>query len=167
MTAVAGKRQVTPSLVDVASFAERLGKLVVTGDRAKPVSSNLAHARTAAKSTADAAADARHEAAVPRAYITLGLNDIARISTLPFPASASKAAGAQQLEWRIPGTQKENSRLSYPLPAQIKTFERTPRATHCVDLALTLTAVSGRPSSVDAFRVCHLCANGARTKRYE
>lgn len=31
----------------------------------------------------------------------------------------------------------------------------------------TSAAVSGRPSSVDAFRVCHLCANGARTKRYE
>ena len=43
-----GKRQVNPSLVDVASSAERLSKLSVTGDRAKPVSSTLAHARTAA-----------------------------------------------------------------------------------------------------------------------
>ena len=56
---VAGKRNVTPSLVDVASSAERLS-MSVTRDRAKPVSSTLAHARTAAIATADAAADARH-----------------------------------------------------------------------------------------------------------
>ena len=102
---VTGKRQVTPSLVDVASSAERLSKLSVTGDRAKLVSSRLAHAGTAAIATADAstiatadaAADARHEASVRRAYVTLGLKDVARIATLPFPASVTKAAGAQQL----------------------------------------------------------------------
>ena len=58
---VAGKRQVTQSLVHVVSSAERLSKGSVTGNRAKPVSSTLAHARTAAITTADAAADARHE----------------------------------------------------------------------------------------------------------
>ena len=58
-----------------------------------PVSSRLTHARTAAI----AAADARHEASVRRAYVTLGLKEVARIATLPFPASVNKAAGAQQL----------------------------------------------------------------------
>ena len=94
---VAGKSQVTPSLVDVASSAEWLSKLSVTGDRPKPVSSTLAHPRAAAIATAAAVADARHEASVRRAYVTLGLKDVARISTLPFPASVNKAAGAQQL----------------------------------------------------------------------
>ena len=94
---VTGKRHVTPSLVDVASSAERLSKRSVTGDRAKPVASRLAHARTAAIATAGAAADARHETSVRRAYVTLGLKDVARIATIPFSASVNMAAGAQQL----------------------------------------------------------------------
>ena len=89
---VTGKNQVTPSFVDVSSSAERLSKLTVTGDRAMPVSSRLAHARTAAIATADTAADTRHEASVRRAYVTLGLQEVARIATLPFPASVNKAA---------------------------------------------------------------------------
>ena len=97
MTVVTGKRQVTPSLVDVASSAERLSKRSVTGERAKSVYSTLAHARTAAIATTDAAADARHEASVRRVYATLGLKDVAHIATLPFPASVNKAAGTQQL----------------------------------------------------------------------
>ena len=87
----------TPSLVDGTSSAERLSKRSVTGERTKLVSSTLAHARTAAIATADAAADARHEATVHHEYVTLGLQDVARISALPFPASVNKAAGAQQL----------------------------------------------------------------------
>ena len=83
--------------MDVASSAERLSKLTASGDRAMPVSSRLAHARTAAIATADAAADARHEASVLRAYGTVGLKEVARIATLPFPASVNKAAGAHQL----------------------------------------------------------------------
>ena len=67
MTVETGKRQVTPSLVDVASSAERLRKLSVTGDDVKPVSSTLAHARTAEIATAAAAADVRYEASVRRA----------------------------------------------------------------------------------------------------
>ena len=90
-----GKRQVTLSLVDVASSAERLSKRSVTGDRANPVCSTSAHVCTAAITTADAVADARHEVSVRRAYVTLGLNDVARISALPFSASVNKAAGAQ------------------------------------------------------------------------
>ena len=92
-----GKRQVTPSLVDVASSAERPSKLTVTGDRAMPVSSRLVPSRSVAIATADAAADARHEASVRHAYATLGMKEVARIATLHFPASANKAAGAQQL----------------------------------------------------------------------
>ena len=87
----------TPSLVDGTSSAERLSKRSVTGERTKLVSSTLAHARTAAIATADATADARHETSVRRAYVTLGLKDVARIVTLLFAASANKAAGAQQL----------------------------------------------------------------------
>ena len=83
--------------MDVASFAERLNKRSATGDRGKPVSSRLAHARNAAIATADGAADERHEASVRRAYVTFGLKDVADIATLPFPASVNKAAGAQQL----------------------------------------------------------------------
>ena len=92
-----GKRQVTPSLVDVASSAERLSKLTVTGDRAMPVSSRLVPSRSVAIATADAAADARDEACVRHAYVTLRLKEVARIATLPFPAFVNKAAGAQQL----------------------------------------------------------------------
>ena len=80
-----GKTQAAPSLVDVASSAERLSKLTVSGDRPKPVSSRLAHARTAAIAAVDAAADARHEASVRRAYVTLGLKEVARIATYLFP----------------------------------------------------------------------------------
>ena len=94
---VTGKRQVTPSLVDVSSSAERLRKLSVTRDREKPVSSRLAYACTAAIVTADAADEERLEAPVRRAYVTLGLKEVARTATLPFPASVKKAPGAQQL----------------------------------------------------------------------
>ena len=75
--------QAAPSLVDVASSAESLSKLTVTENRAKPVSSRLTHARTAAIAAADAAADARHEASARRAYVTLGMKDVARIAILP------------------------------------------------------------------------------------
>ena len=94
---VTGKRQATLSLVDVATSAEKVSKLTVSGDRAMPVSSCLAHARADAIAAADAAADARHEASVSRANVTLGLKEVARIATPPFPASVNKAAGAQQL----------------------------------------------------------------------
>ena len=49
---VAVKRQATPFPVDIASSAERLTKLTVTDDRTKPVSSDLARARTSAITTA-------------------------------------------------------------------------------------------------------------------
>ena len=94
---VTGKIQFPPSFVEVKSFSERLNKLSLTGDRTKPVSWRLSHARTAAILTADAAVDASHEASVRRAYVTLGLKEVARIATLPFPATVKKAAEAQQL----------------------------------------------------------------------
>ena len=79
----------------------------MTGDRAKPVSSRLAHAHTAAIATADAAADASHEASVRRAYVTLGLRELARTATLPFPTSVNKAAGAQQLTRSVKAAMSE------------------------------------------------------------
>ena len=82
---MAGQRQVTPSLVDVESSADRLSKLSVSEDRVKPVSSNLARARTSAIATADATAEARNVAPVRRAYVTIGQKYVARISALPFP----------------------------------------------------------------------------------
>ena len=94
---VAGQRQVTPSLVDVASSVERPSKLSVTEDRVKPVSSNLARARTSAIATDDTAAEGRYEASVRRACVTIAQKDVARIFALPFPASLNNAEGAQQL----------------------------------------------------------------------
>ena len=91
-----GKRPVTPSLVDVASSAERLSKLSVTEDRTKSVSSTLARTRTSAIAPADDAADSRHQASVRRAYVTIDLKYVARISALPFTDSINKAADAQQ-----------------------------------------------------------------------
>ena len=79
----------------------------MTGDRARPVSSRLSHACTAAIATADAAADASRETSVRRANVTIGLKAVARIATLPFPASVNKAAGAQQLTRSIKAAMME------------------------------------------------------------
>ena len=49
----------------------------------------------------------RDEASVRCAYVTIGLKDVARIATLPFPASVKKAAGAQQLTWSIKAAMTE------------------------------------------------------------
>ena len=49
-----------PSLVEVESSAELLGRLTIANDRAKPVSSNDAHARSAATDAATAAAEEKH-----------------------------------------------------------------------------------------------------------
>ena len=79
----------------------------MTEDRAKYVSSTLARARTSAIATADATVDARREASVRRAYVTIDLKDAARISALPFPASVNKAAGAQQLTLSVKAAMSE------------------------------------------------------------
>ena len=71
------------------------------------MSSTLAGARTSAIATADATADARHQSSVRRACVTIGLKYVARISTLPFPASVSKAAGAQQLTRSVKAAMSE------------------------------------------------------------
>ena len=68
---VGGKRQVTPSLVDIASSAERLSKVIVLGDHTKPISSDLARARTAEIATAAATARATLDDSVRRAYVKL------------------------------------------------------------------------------------------------
>ena len=54
---VAGTRQETSCLVDYASSVERLSKLSVTRERAKPTSSTLAHKRVAEILIADVAAN--------------------------------------------------------------------------------------------------------------
>ena len=97
VTGVAGNRQVTPSLVDIDSSTERLSKLTVSGDRTKPVSSDLARPRTSAIVTATATAKATLDDPVKRAYVKLRNKDVARISVLPFRTSLNKSDGAQQL----------------------------------------------------------------------
>ena len=94
---VASKRQVTPSLVDIASSAERLSKLTVSGDRTKPVSSDLACKRTAELATTTALAKSTLDDSARRAYVKLSYKDVSRISALPFPASLNKSDGTQQL----------------------------------------------------------------------
>ena len=54
---MSAKRQVVPSLVDVASSAELLGRLIIADDRSKLVSSDVDHARTSAIDAAAAAAE--------------------------------------------------------------------------------------------------------------
>ena len=79
----------------------------MTGNRGKPLSSTLSHDRAAAIATDDAAADARHKASVRGVYLALGLKDVARIATLPFPASITRAAGAQQLTRSVKAAMSE------------------------------------------------------------
>ena len=93
---MSGKRQVAPSLVDVASSAERFSRLTIANDLAKPVSSNVAHARTSAIDAAAVAADALPISSVERLCVTTPLRDIDRISTLPFSSSANQSEAAQQ-----------------------------------------------------------------------
>ena len=86
-----------PSLVEVASSAELLGRLTIVSNRAKPVSSNVAHARSATIEAATAAAEEKHISSVQRLYSTTPLKDVDRVSTLPFPPSVNQAEAAQQL----------------------------------------------------------------------
>ena len=97
VTVVADKRQVTPSLVDIASSVERLSKLTVSGDHTKPISSDLARGRTADLAAAAALAKSTLDDSVRGAYAKLSYKDISRISVLPFPAPLNKSDGTQQL----------------------------------------------------------------------
>ena len=97
VTVVAGKRQVSPSLVDIASSVERLAKLTVSGDRTKPFSLGLARERTAELATAAALSKSTLDDLVRRAYVKLSHKDVPRISVLPFPVSLNKSDGTQQL----------------------------------------------------------------------
>ena len=94
---VADKRQVTPSLVDIGSSAERLSTLTASGDCTKPVFSDLARERTAELAIAAALANSTLGDPVRRAYVKLSHKDVSRISVLPFPASLNKSAGTHQL----------------------------------------------------------------------
>ena len=62
--------QVTPSLVDIASSAERLSKLTVSGDHTKSISSDLTRTRTAEIATAAAMAEATLDDLVWRASLS-------------------------------------------------------------------------------------------------
>ena len=90
---IRGKRQVVPSLVEVASSAELLGRLTIVDNRVKPVSSNAGHARSAATEAASAASKAKHICL----YVTTPLKDIDRVSTLPFSSSVNHSEATQQL----------------------------------------------------------------------
>lgn len=109
ITGVSGKRKVVPSLVNVASSAERLGRLIMFNDRAMPVSSKRIHARTSAIDSATAAAEIKHAADVKNTYIYIGLKDTARIPILRFPSLINQSGGAKQF------THSANSSLSYVL----------------------------------------------------
>ena len=96
MPVVAGNRQVSPSLVDVASSDNRLSKRTVSDGHTKSVSSDLALARTSAIAIAAAKDKATLDDLVKRAYVKLPHKDLARISVLPFPTSLNKHGDAQQ-----------------------------------------------------------------------
>ena len=102
MTVVADKRQVTPSLVDIASSTERLSKLTLSDDRTNPVSSGLARERTVELATVAALAKSALDDSVRRAYDKLPHIDVSRISVLPFPASLNTSDGTQQLTRSVP-----------------------------------------------------------------
>lgn len=79
-------------MVDITVSTERLGRLSVSDTRAMPVSSNIAHARTAAiHAAAAAAAAAKHHSDIRCAYNHLGLTDIAGIYIVPFPIPDQRA----------------------------------------------------------------------------
>ena len=94
VTVVRAKRQVVPSLVGVASSAESLGRLTIADDCAKPVSSNVAHARSAAIEADAAAAEAKHVSSVKRLDATTPIKGIDRVSTLPFSSSMNQSEAA-------------------------------------------------------------------------
>ena len=94
---VAGKREVVPSLVDIASSAERLSKLIVSGVHTKPISSDLARACTAEIATAVATDKATLDDSVRLACVKLSYKDVSHISVLRFSSSLNKSDGTQQL----------------------------------------------------------------------
>ena len=87
----------TPSLADAASSAECLSKLTASGDHTKPVSSDLARARTSVIATAAATAKATLDDSVKRAYVKLPYKGVSRISVLPLLTYWNKTDGAQAL----------------------------------------------------------------------
>ena len=96
ITVVSRKKQVVPSLVDVASSAALLSRLTIADDRAQPVSSNVSHARIFAIDVAAAIVEAKH-ISVKRLYETTPPKDIDRISALPCSSSVNQSEAAQHL----------------------------------------------------------------------
>ena len=83
--------------MEVTSSAELLGRLTNVDDSAKPVPSNVAHARSPVIEADAAAAEAKHISSVKRLYVTTPLKDIDRGYTLPFLSSVNQSDAAQQL----------------------------------------------------------------------
>ena len=73
VTVVRGKRQLVPCLVEVSSSAEFLGCVTNANDRAKPVFSDVAHARSTRIEAATAAAVEKHVSLVQLRYSTTPL----------------------------------------------------------------------------------------------
>ena len=69
----------------IASSAERLSKLTVSGDHTTPVSLDLARARASAIATAAATVRATRDDSVKRAYVKFPHKDVARISLTTAP----------------------------------------------------------------------------------
>ena len=74
-----------PSLEEVASSAELLGRLTIADDRVKLVCSNVDHARSSAIEATAEAAEANHISSVKRLYVTTSRNDMDRISASLLP----------------------------------------------------------------------------------
>ena len=109
MTVVAGNGAVTPSLVNIASSAERLSKLTASGDCTIPVSSDFPLAGSFTIAIATATAKATHDYSVKRAYLRHPNNDLLCMFFLPFPASLNNSDVAQHL------TRSVRSAMSYIL----------------------------------------------------
>lgn len=72
--------------------------MTVADDRAKPASSNFAHACTSVIDTTDAAAKANHASSVRRDCFIIGHKYVSRLFALPFIASQiNKADDAKPL----------------------------------------------------------------------
>ena len=80
VTMVAGKNASDSYLGGHCNLRQAPEKNICGSGPRQAVFSTLAHARAATIATADAAADGRHETSPGRAYVTLGLKELARIS---------------------------------------------------------------------------------------
>ena len=93
----ASDMQVTHSLVDIASSAERLGKRIVSGDSIKPVCLDSSIVCTSANAPATSTAKAALDDSVKLVKFMLLHIDADLISVQSFPGALNKSDGAQKL----------------------------------------------------------------------